>query len=39
MADFVPVTITGVVRGTDDGPDRRERFFVDLAAGSPQPAS
>jgi uncharacterized protein len=32
MADMVPVTITGVVRGTDDGPDRRERFFIELAA-------
>ena len=32
MADMVPVTITGVVRGTDDGPERRERFFIELAA-------
>jgi bifunctional DNase/RNase len=32
MADLVPVTITGVVRGVDDGPGRRERFFIELAA-------
>jgi bifunctional DNase/RNase len=32
MADMVPVTITGVVRGTDSGPGRCERFFVELAA-------
>jgi uncharacterized protein len=32
MADMVPVTITGVVRGTDDEPGRRERFFIELAA-------
>ena len=32
MADLVPVTITGVVRGTDDGSQRRERFFIELAA-------
>jgi bifunctional DNase/RNase len=32
MADMVPVTITGVVRGTEDGPERRERFFIELAA-------
>jgi uncharacterized protein len=32
MADMVPVTITGVVRGTEDGPGRRERFFIELAA-------
>jgi bifunctional DNase/RNase len=32
MADLVPVTITGVVRGTEDGPGRRERFFIELAA-------
>jgi uncharacterized protein len=32
MADMVPVTITGVVRGTDDGTQRCERFFVELAA-------
>lgn len=32
MADMVPVTITGVVRGTDDRPERRERFFIELAA-------
>ncbi|HEY6497037.1 MAG TPA: bifunctional nuclease family protein [Trebonia sp.] len=32
MADMVPVTITGVVRGTEDGPGRRERFFMELTA-------
>jgi bifunctional DNase/RNase len=32
MADMLPVTITGVVRGSDDGPGRCERFFVELAA-------
>jgi bifunctional DNase/RNase len=32
MADMVPVTITGVVRGTEEGPERRERFFIELAA-------
>lgn len=32
MTELVPVTITGVVRGTDDGPGRRERFSVELAA-------
>lgn len=32
MADWVPVTITGVVRGADDGPARGERFFILLAA-------
>jgi bifunctional DNase/RNase len=32
MADMVPVTITAVVRGTDDEPGRRERFFIELAA-------
>jgi bifunctional DNase/RNase len=32
MADLVPVAITGVVRGPDDGPGRRERFFIELAA-------
>jgi bifunctional DNase/RNase len=32
MAEWVPVTITGVVRGTDDGPGRRERFFAEVAA-------
>jgi hypothetical protein len=31
MADLVPVTITGVVRGTEDGPGRRERFFIEVA--------
>jgi bifunctional DNase/RNase len=32
MTDLVPVTITGVVRGAEDGPGRRERFFIELAA-------
>ena len=32
MAEMVPVTITGVVRGTEDGSARRERFFIELAA-------
>jgi uncharacterized protein len=32
MAEMVPVTITGVVRGTADEPGRRERFFIELAA-------
>ena len=32
MAEMVPVTITGVVRGTEDGSTRRERFFIELAA-------
>jgi bifunctional DNase/RNase len=32
MADMVPVTITGIVRGTQDGSQRRERFFIELAA-------
>jgi bifunctional DNase/RNase len=32
MAEMVPVTITGVVRGDEDGPGRRERFFIELAA-------
>lgn len=32
MAEMVPVTIAGVVRGTDDGPGRRERFFIELRA-------
>lgn len=33
MAEMVPVTITGVVRGMeDDGPARQERFFIELAA-------
>ena len=31
MADMVPVVVTGVVRGTEEGP-RRERFFVEVAA-------
>jgi bifunctional DNase/RNase len=32
MADMVPVVVTGVVRGTEEGPGRRERFFVEVAA-------
>jgi uncharacterized protein len=32
MAEMVPVTITGVVQGTEDGPGRRERFFIELRA-------
>jgi bifunctional DNase/RNase len=32
MAGLVPVTITGVVRGSDDEPGRGERFFIELAA-------
>jgi bifunctional DNase/RNase len=32
MSDMVPVTITGIVQGTEDGPQRRERFFIELAA-------
>jgi bifunctional DNase/RNase len=32
MAEMVAVTITGVSRGTEDGPQRRERFFIELAA-------
>jgi uncharacterized protein len=32
MAEMVPVTITGVVRGTEDGPGRCERFFIELGA-------
>lgn len=32
MAQWVPVAITGVVRGTADEPGRRERFFIELAA-------
>jgi len=33
MAEMIPVTITGVIRGTeDDGPTRQERFFIELAA-------
>jgi bifunctional DNase/RNase len=32
MTELVPVTITGVVRGTEDGPGRRERFSIELAA-------
>ena len=32
MAEMVPVTITGVVRGAGDEPARRERFFIELVA-------
>jgi bifunctional DNase/RNase len=32
MAELVPVTITGVVPGGEDGPERRERFFIALTA-------
>jgi bifunctional DNase/RNase len=32
MAEMVPVTITGVIRDVNDGPGRRERFFIELAA-------
>jgi len=32
VADMVPVTITGVARGTDEGPERCERFFIELGA-------
>lgn len=32
MAEWVPVTITGVARGAEDGPGRRERFFIELAS-------
>jgi len=35
MAELVPVTITGVIRGTEDGPDRRERFSIELAPVAP----
>lgn len=31
MAEMVPVTITGVIRGAEEGPGRRERFFIELA--------
>ncbi len=37
MADMVPVTITGVVRGAEEGPERRERFFIELAASGADP--
>lgn len=33
MAELVPVTITGVARGAEDGPGRRERYFIELTAG------
>jgi bifunctional DNase/RNase len=32
MAEMVPVTVTGVVRGTEEGPGRCERFFIELGA-------
>ena len=32
MADLVPVTILGVLRQADDGPERRERYFIMLDA-------
>jgi bifunctional DNase/RNase len=32
VAELVPVTITGVIQGTADEPERRERFFIELAA-------
>jgi hypothetical protein len=32
MTEMVPVTIAGVVRGTEDGSARQERFFIELAA-------
>jgi bifunctional DNase/RNase len=32
MTEWVPVTITGVVQGAEDGPERRERFFILLSA-------
>jgi bifunctional DNase/RNase len=32
VTELVPVTITGVVRSPDSGPERRERFSVELAA-------
>jgi len=32
MTDLVPVTITGVVRAAGNGPARRERFSIELAA-------
>jgi bifunctional DNase/RNase len=32
MAEMVPVKIAGVVRGTGDEAERRERFFVELRA-------
>jgi bifunctional DNase/RNase len=30
--DMIPVTIVGVAAAPDDGPDRRERFFIMLAS-------
>ncbi len=35
MAEMVPVTITGVIQGPDGGPERCERFFIELAAEAP----
>jgi uncharacterized protein len=32
MADMIPVTIAGVVRGFEDASARRERFFIELAS-------
>lgn len=32
MAEMVPVAITGLVRGTEDGPGRSERFYIEVAA-------
>lgn len=32
MAGMVPVTIGAVVRGTEDGAERGERFFIELVA-------
>lgn len=33
--DMIPVTIVGVAAAPDDGPDRRERFFIMLASAAP----
>jgi uncharacterized protein len=30
MAEWVPVTVADVVRETEDGPQRQERFFIEL---------
>ena len=38
MADLVPVTILGVIQQAEDGPDRRERFFIALDAAAPDDA-
>ena len=32
MADMIPVTIAGVVRGFEDASARRERLFIELAS-------